>query len=122
MSKFILIVDDDPLVVEICKHKLIQDGYTVLTATNGEEAFKALGAQKVDLIILDVQMPEMDGYTFILEKAKIPDYADIPVLVLTTLGEVEPIFKRHGVKGYLLKPLNIQELFNKVLQIAGPAH
>jgi len=62
----------------------------------------------------------MNGYTFIMEKTKIPEYADIPVLVLTAYNEMEPLFQRHGVKAYLLKPLKLQDLVDKIVQVAGP--
>jgi len=119
MPKTILVVDDEPVVVEISKRKLEERGYDVLTAGNGNEAFLALKSKIPDLILLDVQMPEMNGYTFVMEKAKIPEYADIPVVVLTAYNEMEPLFKRHGIKAYLLKPLRLQDLIEKVTEIAG---
>lgn len=119
MSKVILLVDDDPVVIQISKHELEKQGYQILTAADGEEAFNTLKSQKVDCIVLDVEMPKMNGYTFLLEKIKIPEYADIPVLVLTAYVEMEPLFKRHGVGDYLLKPLKLQDFAEKVVQIAG---
>ena len=59
-------------------------------------------------------MPKMDGYTFIMKKSADPAIAKIPVIVLSAQGKTEPLFKRHGVKAYLLKPLNPQDLLNKV--------
>jgi CheY-like chemotaxis protein len=64
-------------------------------------------------------MPDMNGYTFIMEKAKIPELANIPVVVLTAYNEMEPLFKRYGVKSYLLKPLKLQDLIDKVVEIIG---
>jgi len=121
MPKVILVVDDETIVVEISKRKLEERGYEVLTAANGLQALECLKAKIPDLILLDVQTPEMNGYTFILEKSKIPEYQDIPVIVLTAYNEMEPLFKRHGVKDYLLKPLKLQDLVDKVVQIVGPA-
>lgn len=120
MPKVILVVDDEPVVVKIVKSKLEEAGYEVRTATNGIEAFESLKLKIPDLIILDIQMPEMNGYTFIIEKVKIPEYVNIPVMVLTSYNEVEPLFKRHGVKAYLLKPLKLQDLLDKVHQVVGP--
>ena len=74
------------------------------------------------LIILDIQMPKMNGYTFIMEKSKIPEYVSIPVIVLTAYNEMEPLFKRHGVRAYLLKPLKLQELLDRVVEAIGPAN
>jgi len=119
MAKSILIVDDEYVVVEISKRKLEERGYEVYTAGNGNEAFKCLKEKIPDLILLDVQMPEMNGYSFIVEKLKIPEYADIPVVVLTAYNEIEPLFQRHGVMAYLLKPLKLQDVIKKVVEIVG---
>jgi len=120
MPKSILVVDDEPVVVEISRLKLEGHGYEVLTAGNGDEAFLRLKSKIPDLILLDIQMPQMNGYAFIMEKNKIPEYADIPVVVLTAYDEMEPLFNRHGIKAYLLKPLKLQDLIDKVVEIVGP--
>lgn len=65
-------------------------------------------------------MPRMDGYTFIMTKASDPQLAPIPVVVLTANEKTEPIFKRHGVKAYLIKPLDTQDLFDKIGAILPP--
>ena len=119
MPKIILVVDDEPVVAEITKRKLSDRGYEVYTAGDGIEAFSRLKTKIPDLILLDIQMPNMNGYTFIMEKAKIPEYANIPVIVLTAYNEMEPLFQRYGVKSYLLKPLKLQDLINKVIEIVG---
>ena len=119
MPKSILVVDDEPVVLEISKRKLEERGYEVHTAGDGNEAFLRLKSKIPDLILLDIQMPQMNGYTFIMEKAKIPEYANIPVVVLTAYNEMEPLFKRHGIKAYLLKPLKLQDLIDKVVEIVG---
>lgn len=119
MPKSILVVDDEPVVAEISKRKLEERGYEVRTAGDGHEAFLHLKSKIPDLIVLDVQMPQMNGYTFIMERTKMPQYADIPVLVLTAYSEWEPLFKRHGVKACLLKPIKPQDLVDKVVEIVG---
>jgi CheY-like chemotaxis protein len=119
MPKSLLIVDDERIVVEIAQRKLHEAGFDVSVAYNGEEAFEEIRKKIPDLILLDVQMPKMNGYTFIMEKVKIPEFQAIPVIVLTAYGEMEPLFKRHGVKAYLLKPLKLQELLEKVKETIG---
>ena len=119
MPKSILVVDDEPVVTEISKRRLEEHGYEVHTAGNGNEAFLCLKSKIPDLILLDVQMPEMNGYTFIIEKVKIPEYTNIPVVVLTAYNEIEPLFKRHGVKAYLLKPFKLQDVVDKVVELIG---
>jgi len=119
MSKCVLLVEDELVVSEIAKRKLEERGYRVMLAHDGEEALEALKQQIPDLILLDVQMPRMNGYTFVMEKGKVPEYDPIPVVVLTAYGEMEPLFKRHGVRSYLLKPLKLQDLLDKVASIVG---
>ncbi|MBI3314326.1 MAG: response regulator [Candidatus Omnitrophica bacterium] len=121
MGKTILVVDDEPIVVEIIRRKLEESGFEVMVAYNGQEALAYFKKKIPHLILLDVQMPEMDGYTFIMEKNKVPGYESIPVIVTTAHNEMEPLFKRHGVRAYLLKPLKLQELLDKVTEVLGPA-
>ena len=121
MSKTILVVDDEPIIVEIARRKLEEVGFEVMTACDGQEAMACLQKKTPHLIILDVQMPKMDGYTFMMEKNKVPEYESIPVIVATAHEETAPLFKRHGIRAYLLKPLKLQELLDKVNEILGPA-
>ncbi len=119
MSKSILVVDDEPIVVEITKRKLEECGYEVKTAGNGVEAFQCLKSKIPDMILLDIQMPQMNGYTFIMEKSKTPEYVNIPVVVLTAYNEMEPLFNRYRIKAYLLKPFQLHDLVTKVVGIVG---
>ena len=120
MPHTILIVDDEPVARTLAQKQMAEKGYTVLTAANGEEALAALDKTKPDLILLDVEMPKMNGYTFIAELAKRNYNPRLPVIVLTAHEELGPIFKRHGVRGYLIKPLNIETVVVKIQEILGP--
>ena len=113
MPRTILLVDDETLVLDIACKKLQNNGYTVLTATNGVEALKVLEKHKPELIVLDIQMPIMNGYSFLMEIEK-RGLMDIPLIILTAFDAMEPIFKRHGIKAYLMKPLKLDELAKKV--------
>mgnify|MGYP003394757127 CR=1 FL=1 len=121
MPKSVLIVDDEHIVVEIAKRKLIEMGYDVLTAYDGELALSVLKQRIPDLILLDIQMPNMNGYSFLLEREKDPLLANVPIIAITAYGEMESMFKRHGVLAYLLKPLKLQELLDMVVKVLGPA-
>ncbi len=115
MPKTVMLVDDEALVVEIAKKKLEDRGYRVLVAGDGEEALALLKLDdKPDLIVTDIQMPKMTGYAFIMEMRKNPNFSTIPVVVISAYGEMEPILKRHAIKAYLLKPLKLQELMDKI--------
>lgn len=117
MPKTILVVDDDRMSLELVRRKLTDNGYTVTVATDGAMALGKLKEPPPDLIVLDVEMPEMNGYTFISEMKKIPEFKSIPVIMLTAHEETEPLFKRHGVRGYLIKPLDIQKLLDKITEV-----
>ena len=121
MPKKILVIEDEPVSMQITTRKLQDNGYAVTAAADGEDAIALLKTNIFDLIFLDIQMPRMNGYTFIgeLRKHANPEVAKIPVVVLTAHDKMEPIFKRHGVKGYILKPLKIDELLNIAKEIMG---
>ena len=119
MSKKVLLVDDEVMVLELAKKKLQNSGYDIITAANGQEALHILENNSPDCIVLDIQMPVMNGYTFLLELEKRHIYHKIPILVLTAYDAMEPIFKRHNIKGYILKPLKLEELVEKVKDILG---
>lgn len=123
MPKTVLIVDDETVVVEISKRKLESLGFRVLFAYDGEEALALLNSEKPDLIVLDVQMPKMNGYSFLTELRKHPNstLAATPVVVVTAYADNNPIFVRHGIKAYLLKPLKLEQLVEKVQELLGAA-
>jgi two-component system, chemotaxis family, chemotaxis protein CheY len=114
MPKTILVVDDEEVVVDITKRRLTQEGYKVIGVGDGEAALQILRAGRVDLIVLDIEMPIMNGYTFLKERAKIPGDNNAPVIVLTANNFMEPIFKRNGIHSYLLKPLKMEDLLARV--------
>jgi CheY-like chemotaxis protein len=117
MQKTILIVDDEEIVVDITKRKLLQEGYMPIGVGDGEKALQVLREGPVDLIVLDVEMPTMNGYTFLAERQKIPGATRTPVIVLTAYDSMEPILKRYGIRAYLQKPLQFQDLLMKIREI-----
>ncbi|MBF0486060.1 MAG: response regulator [Candidatus Omnitrophica bacterium] len=123
MPKTILIVDDEEVVLDIAKRKLSQEGYAVIAVEDGEAALQVLREGQVDLIILDIEMPKLNGYNFIAERKKIPGADQAPVIVLTAYDSMEPIFRRHGIRGYLNKPIKFQDLLLKVKEVLeeGPS-
>lgn len=120
MPHTILIVDDEPVARTLAQKRIAEQGYNVITAANGEEALAVLETTRPDLILLDVEMPKMNGYTFMGELATKNLNPRIPVIVLTAHEEMGPIFKRHGVRGYLIKPLNIDDVVAKIKELIGP--
>jgi DNA-binding response OmpR family regulator len=112
MSK-ILVVDDDPHIRELVKVFLHNDGFDVVEATDGVEALKTLETVKADLVVLDVMMPNMDGWELCRQLRE--DY-DMPLLMLTAKGETSQKLKgfQLGTDDYMVKPFEPPELVVRV--------
>jgi len=109
----ILVVDDEDLLVKGIRFNLQNDGYEVITGSNGIEAVANAKNQSPDLIILDVMMPEMDGLTAC---AKIREFSNVPIILLTAKADDmdKLIGFDQGADDYLTKPFNILELKARV--------
>ena len=105
----ILVVDDEDLLVKGIRFNLQNEGYEVLTGSNGLEALQIVQSQKPDLLVLDVMMPEMDGLTAC---SKIREFSDVPIILLTAkTDDMDKLMGfDHGADDYLTKPFNILEL------------
>ena len=105
----ILVVDDEALLIKGIRLNLMNDGYEVITGSNGQEAVELAHDPGVGLILLDVMMPVMDGLTAC---AKIREFSNVPIILLT--AKTEDMDKlmgfEHGADDYLTKPFNILEL------------
>ena len=113
MSKTILVVDDEPRLVSLIESYLTQEGYRVARAANGKEALAVARAAKPDLIVLDLMMPEMDGYEFMrLHRQE----ASTPIIVLTArVDEDEKVIGLElGADDYMTKPFRPRELVARV--------
>ena len=109
----ILVVDDEDLLVKGIRFNLQNDGYEVISGSNGLEAVSLAKSANPDLIILDVMMPEMDGLTAC---AKIREFSDVPIIHLTAKADdMDKLMGfEHGADDYLTKPFNILELKARV--------
>ena len=105
----ILVVDDEALLVKGIRFNLMNEGYEVITGSNGQEAVTAVRDQAPDLVILDVMMPVMDGLTAC---AKIREFSDVPIIMLTAkTDDMDKLLGfDHGADDYMTKPFNILEL------------
>ena len=105
----ILAVDDEELLVKGIRFNLQNDGYDVITGTNGLDAVNLTQSQRPDLVVLDLMMPQMDGLTAC---AKIREFSDVPIILLTAKADDmdKLIGFDHGADDYLTKPFNILEL------------
>lgn len=112
----ILAVDDDPNILELVRITLSAASYKVMKAKNGREALELMEREVPDLAVVDVMMPEMDGYTL---TKKLRSEWDIPVLLLTAKGELEDKEKGFlaGSDDYLVKPFEPKELLFRIRAI-----
>ncbi|TYP70741.1 response regulator transcription factor [Paenibacillus methanolicus] len=109
----ILAVDDDGNIRDLIRMSLHREGFTVYAAEDGLAALETMDRAKVDLAVVDLMMPRMNGYALCDE---IKRYGDIPVLMLTALGSTEDIVKgfRQGADDYLVKPFEPAELVVRI--------
>ena len=113
MSAKILIVDDEPPYVRLMEANLLTEGYQVIPAYNGQEALNLVTTQKPELVILDIMMPVIDGFTVC---ERIREFSNIPIIIVTAKGE-----ERDRVRGldlgaddYIVKPFSATELLARV--------
>ena len=112
----ILLVDDEPDILEIISYNLTAQGYTVFTANNGQKAIKKAQKEKPQLIILDVMMPEMDGIEACEQIRKIPELEDTIITFLTARGEdySQVAGFEAGADDYITKPVKPKVLVSKI--------
>ena len=117
MPKKILLIDDEPEIVELIGNRLKANKYDVTTAADGLQGLERAKDYKPDLIILDVGMPNMDGYTFIQEFKKIDELRNIPIIILTAKTHVQGLFKSEGIADCFLKPFDTLLLLSRIKDI-----
>jgi DNA-binding response OmpR family regulator len=113
MSVRILVVDDEPRYLRLLEANLLTEGYQVFTAADGEEAIEAFSSNPVDLILLDVMLPRMDGLTVC---QRIRQFSTVPIIILTAKGDEQDRVRGLdvGADDYLVKPFSVLELLARV--------
>lgn len=116
----ILVVDDSPVVVEAVREALLGDGYTVFAAGDGIEALDVVKRERIDLILLDVDMPRMNGYQLCKLLKKDPNFKSVVIVMLTAkTAETDRVWGlKAGSDEYLLKPFNyakVKEVIKRFL-------
>ena len=119
MPHKILVVDDDRLGTTLVKFGLSEKSYDVIIAGDGDIALELVKEQSPDLIVLDVMMPNMNGYEFMTELKQLQGVETTPVVMLTANETMEDLFKLEGVKGYFIKPVNVGQLLGKIKECLG---
>ena len=112
----VLVVDDEPKIVELIKQTLEAHAYDVVTASSGEEALRQACSQPLDVILLDVVMPVMDGFEVLARLQANRDTSRIPVVMVTAKSDTRSIFKSKDLWAvdYLMKPFNVDALLETV--------
>lgn len=112
-NKTILVVDDEPRYVQLVEVNLLTEGYQVRSASDGQEAVEAVARDQPNLILLDVMMPVMDGFTAC---ERIREFSSVPIIILTAKGEERDRVRGldAGADDYIVKPFSAQELLARV--------
>lgn len=108
MAKTILVAEDSNSIRKFVVFALKIAGYNVIAASDGMEALEKLPAQKIDMLITDLNMPNIDGYKLIETIRQDPEYIDLPVIILSSLSKDHDIKQgmASGANSYLIKPFN----------------
>jgi CheY-like chemotaxis protein len=114
----VLVVDDDPFIRDVVGDVLELIGCAVQTAANGKEALERVAATRPDVILLDYMMPIMDGRAFGLELRRQPEYARLPIVLMSAAPDADQVCQAIGARACLRKPFDIDELAAVVQDIA----
>ena len=120
-EKLVLIVDDDPDILQTLALCLSTEGYAILMAANGKEALDVLARERPAAILLDLMMPVMDGWQFVAELES-RGLRQAPILILSADRAVQGHASRLRASGHLAKPFDLDELLGKVQQLTGGPH
>jgi len=114
-QKRVLVVDDDASIRELLSSALEDDGYEVVPASNGQDALSVCGRWKPDVIVLDLMMPVMDGWTF---AKRLRETDEIPIVVLSAANDLARHAKSLGATDVVGKPFDLDQLLPKVARAA----
>jgi len=120
--KKILIVEDEDIIIELLEKKLIQEGYDISIAHNGEEGLKMVKEIKPDIVLLDIVMPKKSGYEVMEEMSKDPELNKIPIIIISNSGQPVELDKAKelGAKDWLIKTeFDPNEVVEKVRKQIG---
>ncbi len=115
--KKILVVDDEQQLALAVKIRLQSHGYQVVTANNGQAALEIAAAEKPDLVLLDVLMPVMDGYSCLREMNTRFGRGKLPIIILTARDRMKDLFELEGVEDYVIKPFDHEDLLVRVERV-----
>ena len=121
-KKLIMIIDDSPSLREVVSISLKTAGYEIMEATDGKDALSKLNGRKVHLMICDVNMPVMDGISFVKEVKKLPNHRFVPIIMLTTESRESRKVEGQlaGAKAWVVKPFRPEQMLDAVAKLIQP--
>ena len=121
MAKRILIVDDEPRYLRLLEANLRTEGYEVVTAQDGMQALDVFSSNPIDLVLMDVMMPRLDGFG---ATQRLREFTNVPIVILTARGEEQDRVRGLdlGADDYLIKPFSATELLARVRAVLRRAH
>ena len=122
MSKKILIIEDEDIVIDLLQKKLTNEGYKVDVARDGEEGLEKMRANKPDIVLTDIVMPKKGGFEVLEEMSQDPDLKKIPIIVISNSGQPVELDRAQklGAKDWLVKTeFDPQEVIDKVVKQIG---
>lgn len=117
----VLVVDDEPFNVDVLQQELEELDYYIITASNGQEALHQIKRHQPDLILLDLQMPVLDGFAVLAEIKGDNSLRDIPVIIVSAANDSKSIVKgiKQGADDYITKPIDADHLKQKLKEHLG---
>lgn len=117
--KRILVVDDEIYIVHILEFSLTMEGYTILTAFDGEEALRVIEKERPDLVVLDIMMPKLDGYEVCRRLRKDERFSTLPIVLLSAKGRAidREAGLDAGADDYITKPFSPRKLIEKIREL-----
>lgn len=115
-KKIVLLVDDDANLAKMLKFRIETEGYEFMSAGDGKEMLEILKIKKPDVILLDIMLPNSDGYSVLREMRKNEEYARIPAIILSAKEKknMEDLFIFEKIAFFIEKPFDIKELVEKI--------
>ena len=116
-GKKILVIDDEEQLALAVKIRLQSKGHQVLSAGNGRQALEVMSQDRPDLVLLDVLMPIMDGYSCLREINQRFGRGKMPVIILTARDQLKELFDLEGIEDYIIKPFDHEDLLVRIERV-----
>jgi DNA-binding response OmpR family regulator len=118
-KKMVLLVDDDPDIAKMLKIRIESEGYEFGVASDGKEMLESLKIKKPDVILLDIMLPNVDGYSALREMRRTEGYANIPVIILSAKEKkkVGDLFILEKIAFFVEKPFDNKDLMDKISEV-----